>query len=194
GSAIHDALEHFFNKYKEKDSVSEKDLLFFFDKAIERQPLSPSYFLDMKERGREALSGYFNFYKNTWNKNLLTEYSIKVFFEDFILIGKLDKIEFLNNKEVLVVDYITGQDKSRKHIESQTKNSNGDYKRQLVFYKILLDLLPNKEMFMSAGVIDFVEPNKKTKKYRKEIFEIKDSETEELKDLIRKTISEIKEL
>src|SRR5690606_9519455 len=54
GSAIHDALEHFFNKYKEKDSVSEKDLLFFFDKAIERQPLSPSDFLDMKERGREA--------------------------------------------------------------------------------------------------------------------------------------------
>jgi len=43
-------------------------------------------------------------------------------------------IPFLN-----VIDYKTGRPKSRNEIEGNTKNSNGDYKRQLVFYNLLLN-------------------------------------------------------
>jgi ATP-dependent exoDNAse (exonuclease V) beta subunit len=51
--------------------------------------------------------------------------------------GKLDAIVD-NQEEVYVYDYKTKQAMSENEILGKTKNSNGDYFRQLVFYKKLL--------------------------------------------------------
>lgn len=195
GTAIHDALQAFFNKYRERDKVGEELLITFFKQAINRQPLSPQDFLDMEERGIKALSGYFNFYKNSWPKNILTEHKIRgAGLDDIKLTGKLDKIEFLSDKTVRVVDYKTGKPKSRNHIEGKTKSSNGDYKRQLVFYKLLLETVEGKNYEMTSGVIDFVEPDTKSGKYKKEEFEITETEVEELKSVIRDSVDSIRNL
>jgi DNA helicase-2/ATP-dependent DNA helicase PcrA len=61
--------------------------------------------------------------------------------DDLLLKGKLDKIEF-NGRDALIVDYKTGDpEKSKeKFARPNTKNPNGgDYWRQAVFYKIMLD-------------------------------------------------------
>ena len=104
------------------------------------------------------------------------------------LTGKLDKIELLNDKEVTVVDYKTGKPKSRNDIEGKTKDSNGNYKRQLTFYKLLLD--GDKHFRMKYGEIDFIEPNDRGI-HKKERFEIADFEVEDLKKVIAKAAREI---
>ena len=85
------------------------------------------------------------------------------------LTGKIDKIELLNDGEANVVDYKTGHPKTQGEIEGSTKNSNGDIKRQLVFYNLLLNKYENGRYKMISGDIDFVEPDDKGK-YHKERF------------------------
>jgi len=95
---------------------------------------------------------------------------------------------------VNVVDYKTGKPKSRGVIEGTTKSSDGDIKRQLAFYHLLLDLYKEGEKFiMVSGDIDFVEPDEKGR-YKKERFEITSEDVEELKQLILKVSQEILDL
>ena len=76
-----------------------------------------------------------------------------------LLKGKLDKLEIDEDGNVNVVDYKTSKPKSRNEIEGKTKNSKGDYKRQLVFYKLLLDKYEKGKYKMTSGEIDFTEPD-----------------------------------
>jgi RecB family exonuclease len=94
--------------------------------------------------------------KKLWNKNLLTEYSIEQNLGDIIVKGNLDKIEIIDDGKVNVVDYKTGKNKNKEN-----------YRRQLQFYKMLLDL--EGKYTMVSGQLDFIELNKK------EVFEIDDT-------------------
>ena len=60
----------------------------------------------------------------------------------FHLSGKIDKVEWLDkpNREVKVIDYKTGNPKTKGQIKGSTKYSDGDLMRQLVFYKLLSSL------------------------------------------------------
>jgi len=74
-----------------------------------------------------------------------------------------------------VVDYKTGDiekaaDKLKPPNEKQP--NGGDYWRQAVFYKILVDNYKSKDWKVSATEFDFVEPNKK-KEYKKERINIR---------------------
>ena len=106
--------------------------------------------------------------------------------------GKLDKIEFLGDgNEVNVVDYKTGKPKSRNVIEGTTKNSDGNYKRQLVFYNLLLNKAGKFNMV--SGEIDFIEPDA-SGKLHKERFTIQPEEVTALEKKITEVADEIKNL
>jgi DNA helicase-2/ATP-dependent DNA helicase PcrA len=88
---------------------------------------------------------------------------------DVPLKGKLDKLEF-DGKSVNVVDYKTGDpDKARPKLQppSEKEPNGGDYWRQAVFYKILVDNYEQKKWKVVSGEFDFIEPDKK-KLYKKE--------------------------
>jgi DNA helicase-2/ATP-dependent DNA helicase PcrA len=104
--------------------------------------------------------------------------------------GRIDMIEPLDKSAVIVHDFKTTKPKSRGFIEGATKGSTGDYKRQLVFYKILLDRFHNNKLKMEQGVIDFVEPTEKGV-YKSEAFIIQDKEVEELEERIIHIADEI---
>ena len=190
GTAMHETLKTFFDKYREEQDMSKKDLLELFEFNARKTLLSP---LDLKEslkKGKEALEAYFEAYKGSWNRNLLTEYSIRgVHLKtpdfDLLLKGQLDKIELLNDREVNVVDYKTGKKKSQ---------SKENYHRQLVFYKLLLNLdqkeNTTKRFIMKSGELDFIEPDDKGR-YKKDVFEITDAEVEELTALVKEKAQEI---
>jgi len=78
--------------------------------------------------------------------------------------GKLDKIEF-NGTDVNVVDYKTSNPKYAKN-EMQPpgdKSPNGgNYWRQIIFYKILLDNNRLQKWNMVSGQIDFIDKDEKT--------------------------------
>jgi hypothetical protein len=73
----------------------------------------------------------------------------------------IDVLEFRIDGSVHVIDYKTGKHKSRAEIEGEGKNATGDYKRQLDFYCILLEL--SDIQAPSTLRIEFIEPDKKNK-------------------------------
>jgi DNA helicase-2/ATP-dependent DNA helicase PcrA len=88
---------------------------------------------------------------------------------DVPLKGKLDKLEF-TGKDVNVVDYKTGDpDKAKDKLKgpSDKDPNGGDYWRQAVFYKILVDGYNHNGWRAISTEFDFIEPDKK-KNYRKE--------------------------
>ena len=116
------------------------------------------------------LTNYYKKYITTANKIVAVERNIKnVVVNGIPLKGKIDKLEF-NGKEVNVVDYKTGDVTSNytkeKLSEPNDKQPNGgDYWRQAVFYKILVDN-DKKDWKVVSTEFDFVEPDKK-KEFRK---------------------------
>ncbi len=200
GTAVHNTLKHFFDKYKEEQDLGQKELLDLFEKYLIKQSLNQNDYEETLKKGREALSGYYDNYKSTWSRSLINEFSIvgvyadlkeKVGNEDKILLkGQLDKIEIKDDGTVNVVDYKTRKPLSRNQIEGKTKSSDGNYKRQLVFYKILLDKYEKGKYQMQTGELDFIEPDDKGN-YKKESFEITAEDEKEVLDLIGKTATQI---
>lgn len=196
GIALHDTLKHFFDKYKRGEGAGKKLLLELLDKNFKRQPFSERDYDVFYERAKQSLSGYYDQYARYWSRNILNEFSIKGVLIDgnAKISGKLDKVEILNEKnEVVVYDYKTAKPKSRNDIEGKTKSSEGNYKRQLVFYSLLLDLYDEGKYRMVKGIIDFLEPDQRGR-YRKEAFEVSDTEKADLKNLIKKISQEILDL
>lgn len=192
GIAVHAALKDFFTMAKERGS-DKKFLLEKYEFQLRREPLTESEFEEFLNKGKKSLGGYYDYYGGDWNFNALPEVNIKGAFLDpeIRLTGKIDKIEFLGPaRSVNVVDYKTGRPKTRGEIEGSTKNSEGDIKRQLVFYKLLLDLWKNGGYEMVSGDVDFIEPDLKGN-YHRENFLVGEEDVSELKTLIRRISGEI---
>ena len=195
GIAVHESLRDFFNVYKESGDPGKQFLINSYNESLLRQMLSKTEEKTLKEKGVNVLGGYYETYSGSWQKQILTEKAIKDVSLDFdflpkplTLTGKIDKIE--GEKDFTVVDYKTGKPKSRNVIEGKTKDSEGGIKRQLVFYKLLIDSSNELEGKMSEGVIDFIEPND-SGKYKKESFSVSDEEVKNLSELISSVAKEI---
>jgi len=167
GSAIHDALNKLFRKMQESNNVfpDKQSLITDFEYYMKRhrEAFTKQEFKDRIELGETVLINYYDFYVSSWNKVVTTEYRINnVVVKDIPLKGAIDKIEF-NGKEVIVIDYKTGNiDNAREKLKGPNEKNpdGGDYWRQAVFYKILLNHHP-KNWQVSSAEFDFVEPNKK---------------------------------
>ncbi len=192
GTAMHAAVEEFF-KAKLTREVDADFLLECFEKKMKDLPLSPKEMKDTLKRGRGSLSIWYKERSNSWLLPYKLEQSLYgVEFEGVRLSGKLDKVEFVDGAEVIVTDYKTGKVKSRNEIEGKVASSKGrgNLKRQLNFYKLLLDIYDEGRMNMTKGVIEFLEPNE-SGKIKFEEFEIKKEEVEELKKIIIKVAGEV---
>jgi DNA helicase-2/ATP-dependent DNA helicase PcrA len=190
GTAIHYTLKDFFDQKKWNEKVlSEK-----FKTYLTREPLNEKEQKELLEKGTKALAGYFSNYQNLWRKEVINELNVPAIMltPDIRLTGKIDKLELLNKKGLVnVVDYKTSKPKTRGDIEGSTKNSNGDIKRQLIFYKLLLDNYKNGHQYlMETADIDFIEPDEKGR-YKKESFSISKNDVKDLSELVKQTADEI---
>ena len=182
GSAIHEALNKLFKKMQDSashDFPDKQTLIQDFNYYMHRhrEAFTLQEFKDKMELGETVLIKYYDYYVNEWNKVVTTEYRItNVVVNDIPLKGAIDKIEF-NGKQVVVVDYKTGNiDNAREKLKGpHDKNPiGGDYWRQAVFYKILLKHHP-KNWEVTTAEFDFVEPNKK-KEFEKIVVPITDAD------------------
>ena len=195
GIAVHSALKELFLHKDELTKSKEKIFLMnSFERNLKQNTLSQNDFEELLLKGENSLPVFYENRKNEWHTSAIPELNIKIALApDIALKGQLDKLEFLKNNTVNIVDYKTGKAKTRNEIEGKTKNSNGDIKRQLVFYNLLLNKYKNGKFKMVSGEIDFVEPDEKGRN-RKEKFFIEPKEVMELENLIKKTVNEIKNL
>lgn len=190
GSAIHHALEQLFVKMRKNNNVFPvvDDLLndFTWFMRRHRESFTKEQFARRLEYGIDILTNYYNNYVTKWNKIVAVEMNIRnVMLDDIPLKGKIDKIEF-DGKNATVIDYKTGDPEKCTDKLARPGNkelSGGDYWRQAIFYKLLIDLNP-KDWNVSAVEFDFVEPDKK-KIYQRKRIDISSIDTDIVKEQIK---------
>ncbi len=175
GSAVHYALEQLFRKMQDVGKDSFPPVHAFvadFDWYMHRhrESFTQEQFDRRIEYGHQILPAYYEKYNGHWNKIVAIERNIRnVVVKGVPLKGKLDKLEF-DGKSVNVVDYKTGNpDNAKDKLQPPNDKSpnGGDYWRQAVFYKILVDHYESKDWKVVSTEFDFIEPDKK-KQYRRE--------------------------
>ncbi len=175
GSAVHYALQKLFEKMQKNDSNSfplQDEFIKDFEWYMRRnrECFTKEQFDRRMEYGQEVLSNYYQQYIGSFNKIVAIERSIKnIVVQGVPLKGKLDKLEF-DGKLINVVDYKSGNYENalpKLKGPNEKEPNGGDYWRQAVFYKILIDNYDLKDWKAISTEFDFVEPDKK-KVYRKE--------------------------
>ncbi len=173
GSAVHYALEQLFRKMQADNEVFPAVQEFIADfewyMRRHRESFTKQQFDRRLEYGHEVLTNYYEKYLGSWNMIVAIERTIRnIVVNGVPLKGKLDKLEF-DGKSVNVVDYKTGNvDNAKPKLlpPNEKEPNGGDYWRQAVFYKILVDNYEQKNWQVASTEFDFIEPDKK-KAYQK---------------------------
>lgn len=194
GTAVHSALE---NLYRNLDNFSLEKLINVYKQALEKEFLGDNDFeLTLKE-GTKILSDWYKNKDGQFGEPAELEYdffSKKCFVDDTQIVGKIDKIEYLDKakKIVKVVDYKTGSPKSAKQIVGDIADPEKGLYRQLVFYKLLCDLDSRFQYSPTLFELEYIKT--KNNQIQKVTLEISNEEVQKLKELITKTMIEIKAL
>jgi DNA helicase-2/ATP-dependent DNA helicase PcrA len=177
GSSVHHALQRLFEKMQQDPAnnfPSKEEFISDFEWYMRRhrENFTPEQFARRMEYGQTVLANYYDAYSYTFNKIVAIERNIRnVTVQGIPLKGKLDKLEF-DGKNVNVVDYKTGDvDKAKAKLQSPNEKdpNGGDYWRQAVFYKILIDNYQQKQWNVVSTEFDFIEPDKKKEYQRKKV-------------------------
>jgi len=188
GSAIHFAVQRLFEDMQksEHQQFPSKEIMIGYFKwymVRHRENFTEEAFARRMEYGEKVLAEYYDHYIGSWNKIVSVERNIRnIVVNGIPLKGKIDKLEF-NGKEVNVVDYKTGDVGNKYALEKLSPPGDklpngGDYWRQAVFYKMLVDNLDGKGWKVVSTEFDFIEPDKKKGYQKKKIYiEEEDIET-----------------
>jgi DNA helicase-2/ATP-dependent DNA helicase PcrA len=198
GTAVHDVLQRFVQQSASGEVPDDAQVMRSLENALRKLPLSPEEYAALHRKGLECLMPYCEMLRKEELRGAMTEFSARAMLQTGItdlpelpLTGKLDRLDLdTDGRVVRVVDYKTGKPKSRGVIEGTVKNGDGNYKRQLVFYALLLSLQGNDQLASRRGVLSFVEPDA-SGKIREEEFSITDAELTSLKSEIVRVLSEL---
>jgi hypothetical protein len=169
GNALHNALRLFRDLSASTQVYQPLPVLLDFLKvSIDTQGFTPALYSDAHAKGVRALTDWHERNAENYQFNVQCERKFEVYFPlegapipQVLLRGLIDVIEFHGDGSVSVVDYKTGKHKTRNELEGGTKNATGDYKRQLDFYCILLELAQMQAP--SRLNLEFIEPDAKGK-------------------------------
>lgn len=201
GSAVHYALERFYRVMKEKGRVfpTKEELINYFDfgMSMEAASLTPDQYERRTEQGHTALSEYYDKYYMEFAKDVEVEFSVpRYYLEGVPVTGKIDKIE-LDGTLIDVIDYKTGDpDNSVNKYTAAPNEKNpdgGDYWRQMVFYKLLIENYQDKNWNVRMGMFDYIQKGKKSGEFKRIQVPVfaKDEETVlvQLKDSYRRIMN-----
>lgn len=187
GTAVHSALSSFYLK-KSKDEV-----LKIFDQSLKNERLPKADYLWCLDNGHKILSEYVDQYAdsvkdgNECEHNFATE---NIVYKNIPLTGKIDLIEKVQDGKINVIDFKTGNADSKYKELAE----DGDYYRQIVFYKLLLDIKNDTRFQFNQGIIDFVEKSKLKKSFVRKIINVTDEDLNKLKIEIEEVYQKITNL
>ncbi|MBC7485380.1 MAG: ATP-dependent helicase [Cytophagaceae bacterium] len=177
GSAVHLAMQFYFEELladPDKNNPSKTVLLNFFEKGMNKyhSHFTKDQFENMLEHGKKVLSENYDQNIETWkqqSRDLIIEQRFDhIEIEAVPVTGMIDKMERGESNLVQVIDYKTGNPANglkKVHGPSGKDPNGGDYWRQMVFYKLLLDNQHKQTFVFESGRFDFLEPDKKSGEY-----------------------------
>lgn len=168
GTAMHGALQQFVLKMKSHKKLewpSPESLQKFFAQEMERQRgwFSEHGFAQRLALGKDYLRRIHVEQVPFWKKRAIVERRFdRVELDGVPLTGIVDKIEWLDNGSLRLVDYKTGQPDPKKTAPPDEKQpQGGDYWRQLAFYKILLENARIYPELVGKTAISWLEPDRR---------------------------------
>ena len=200
GNAVHEVLDRIVASFARTQAwPNATELNTMLKVALEKLPFGVHELPTIHEQCLEALSAYLPHLKSSLGNNPRSEFSVRTVLEnsdtdlpEVPLTGKIDRVDHDTDGRIIrVYDYKTGKPKSRGEVEGNTKNSNGNYKRQLVFYALLIELYGAEVSPDVEFVLSFVEPKEKTGEIVEYSFKVEKEEVEELKKEVIRVAKEI---
>jgi DNA helicase-2/ATP-dependent DNA helicase PcrA len=199
GTALHNTLRRVTHYRTEEGKLPTHTVVKgFLERELEKLPLTVHEYTRFHERGFEALTQYLDEIGVALPPSTREEIKFEAklttgdeSFPEILLTGNLDRLDYDKDGELIrIVDYKSGKPKTRGYIEGTTKDSTGDYKRQLTFYALLLSLQEDTRYHTRNGLLSFVEADEKGK-IHEEAYTITDEEIAELKTEILRVVHEI---
>lgn len=211
GTAVHYALDGLYKNLSNfKDEYEAKQLLesrftaamHSSKEAFTKEGLERRMFY-----GKDLLEKYYDTYKSSWDeeKEVHTELYLKNCEIDGVPIrGQIDKV-VVDERTAHVVDFKTGQVKygikkikppvdlsDNPNEQNFEKRFGGDYWRQVLFYKALIESDSSRNLKVISGEIDFIEPEKDEFKRVKIL--VKEDEYAFVRRQIKETFTKIQNL
>jgi DNA helicase II / ATP-dependent DNA helicase PcrA len=144
-TSVQNYLKHSFLPLHEKEAVLDELIL----NAPKVADALKEHFL---QKGRVLVENWVEtFFEHGFKKEKI----------ELKLHGKLDAVVEPDENEVLVFDYKTREAMSVNAIKGETKNSDGNYFRQLVFYKMLLEGNSHFKNKTILPALVFIKPDSK---------------------------------
>ncbi len=196
GNAVHSALEEFWMLLLRDKPYTEDTLYQYFERNLRKKPIRERDIVATLKKYKDNLlhlSGNFNLDKKTLIKpefKLSYDYSYVFDGKEYKIAikGAVDRVDDVGGSYV-VTDFKTGEIKTRGVVEGSTKDSNGDYLRQIVFYRMIMEKMDEK-IKVSRGQVYFVLRDEKKKTTVHE-FELTDELVSNLKVELEHTFREI---
>lgn len=206
GTAIHSALEKWNRNIMESKPTSFEELVSQFKLKVSKEIIPIAMQDSVLKEGIKLLQGYFDYYKGISRKPVKVEYNFSqrnIYFplsngENIKLTGKIDCIDLIDKNTISLIDYKVSSPKYPKLIMGNPPYWENNY-RQLLFYKLLIDL--DTTFFVDRSltkpgvlevILNYVKPQKQ--KYIQRAFVITSDETDAFKSLINKVTLNIKNL
>ena len=177
GRAIHKALQLYYEDKKRGQSPDKATLNKYYIQGMRehRSHFTEKEYKDLTDYGLLILPQYYD--ANMVMEPVVKDYALEIKIDHaehqgVPLKGVLDKVEVYKD-HVNVVDFKTGKwkkpDTNKKLKGISDKNElGGDYWRQIVYYRILIDSDKKHNWVMNAGFIDFVEPDRSSGEFKKQ--------------------------
>jgi len=187
GTAIHATLNYLQNYLNENSKLPTKeDLDSRFIYYLSKEFLSKEDFKQTEIKGKAIIDDFISENKNSFMQDSITEKnmsSYKIVWEGIPIGGKIDLIKFLpeSKQNIEVVDFKTGKPKS----------STQDYIRQLYFYKLLIDSVPQLKWNAVKGTITFLEKDRSTDNWVNRSYDLAVDDYESLKGTVKTVYGKI---
>jgi len=201
GTAMHGALHHYFLHINKTGDYSLDNLLFHFRENMKafRSNFTDKEYESFTTHGLMTLEALHAHKIKEWSQGQKFAVEAKLDnaeYQGIPIKGFIDKVEIYKDY-VHVVDYKTGNpsnSRTRPKLKAPSEKdpNGGDYWRQIVFYKILLDSDRKENWNMVTGEVDFIEPDKKTGNFTNAKYAVQPDEIDQVGKQITETMENIK--
>ncbi len=196
GSAIHKTIENIYHHTKANNEIPDvKEVLDVFMATLHSKHLDKDSYKKYLDRGNKNLKIYYERNKDNFKKKAIVEMDFKdenVMIGEARITGKIDRID-VEDVDVEVVDIKTGSILRSFDDKKDTFNKGIMYRRQLMFYKILIENSRTvSHLLVKTGKLEFIEAKNTLECVL--AMEFNNDEVERLQSLIKIVYQKIRSL
>ncbi len=162
GNAVHESLEEYHNLILRKKEHTKEILFALFEKNLDKKSIREKEKQKIKKDYKQSIFDFVERGDLGDTTLLKAEFRLEYDYEfeyqnqkhNIFIKGSVDRVDRIG-EEYRVIDFKTGKPKSENVVRGLTQDSDGNYLRQIIFYKMIMEMM-DKNMNVSTGEINFI--------------------------------------